>query len=240
MRAGALVLTAACACALSGCTTSPEAMAANDPLEPANRAIYDFDEKFDRIILLPVAGLYIQKAPRPMRTGIHNVLSNAEEPVTIANDLLQLRMGQAGRMLGRMTLNTTIGLGGLFNVADKYGLEDEKADFGQTLSHFGVGPGPFLVLPIIGPDPPRDLIGDAADLFIDPLTWLPTGWPLLDRIGLTSGVHVWEPYVTHAGDMVLRHELEKGSLDPYATMRSVSRQIRGDEINGGAAAIPEN
>jgi phospholipid-binding lipoprotein MlaA len=236
------LLIVACCLQLLGCTTpSPEALAANDPFEPANRAVYDFDEKFDHTIFLPVAGLYLGKVPKPVRIGIHNVLSNAEEPVTIANDLFQLHLGQAACMTARMALNSTIGLGGMVDIAARNGLPQRKADFGQTLSRYGVGPGPFLVLPIIGPEPPRDLVGDTVDLIIDPLAWIPPGWPLLDRLGLTAGVHIWEPYLTHASDMVLRHELAKGSLDPYATMRSVSRQIRAGEIGGGgAASLPDN
>jgi len=235
------MLLAACGLSLAGCATpSPEALAANDPFEPANRAIYAFDEKFDSRVLLPIAGLYINGVPKRVRVGIHNVLSNAEEPVTIANDLLQLRVEQAARMTGRMALNSTIGVGGIVDIAARHGLAEQKADFGQTLSHYGVGPGPFLVLPIIGPEPPRDLVGDTADLFADPLTWLPSGWPLLDRVGLTAGVHVWEPYLPHARNILLRRVLEKGSLDPYATMRSISRQLRADEINGGAATLPPN
>ncbi|HEY3638909.1 MAG TPA: VacJ family lipoprotein [Rhizomicrobium sp.] len=240
MRFAVCLLIVVCSPALFGCTTSPEALSANDPLEPTNRAIYTFDEKFDRAIFLPVAGLYINKVPKTVRTGIHNILSNADEPVTIANDLLQVRLGQAGRMTARMALNSTIGVAGIVDIAAKHGLPEEKADFGQTLSRYGVGAGPFLVLPIIGPEPPRDLVGDTADLFIDPLTWLPPGWPLTSRVGLTAGVQIWEPYITHARDIVLRHELEKGSLDPYATMRSVSRQIRDDQINGGVPTIPNN
>lgn len=239
MRLAACLVIVVSGFGLLGCTTSsPEALAANDPFEPANRAVYGFDQKFDQTVVLPIAGLYVNNIPKPVRIGIHNVLSNADEPVTIANDLLQLRVGQAARMTGRMALNSTIGIGGIVDVAAKRGLKEVKADFGQTLSRYGVGPGPFLVLPIIGPEPPRDLAGDTADLFIDPLTWLPTGWPLLDRAGLTAGVHVWEPYLTHARDMLLRHELEKGSLDSYATMRSISRQIRAEQIGGDATMLP--
>jgi phospholipid-binding lipoprotein MlaA len=238
-RLAACLLIAASGLSLAGCSSpTPEALAADDPFESVNRPVYQFDEKFDHTIVLPVAGLYVNGIPKPVRIGIHNILSNAEEPVTIANDLLQLRLEQAGRMTGRMALNSTIGLGGIFDVGAKHGMPELKADFGQTLSCYGVGSGPFLVLPIIGPEPPRDLVGDVADLFIDPLTWLPSGWPLLDRIGLTTGVHVWEPYITHARDMILRHELEKGSLDPYATMRSISRQIRAEQIDG-VATIPK-
>jgi len=236
MRASRHLLLATCL--LAGCTTAPEALKNNDPFEPMNRAVYGLDEKIDRWALLPIAGLYIYNVPKPLRAGIHNVFSNAEEPVTIINDILQLKPLQAGRMTARMVLNTTIGIGGIVDVAKAHDLADKPADFGQTLDRYGVDEGPFLVLPVLGPEPPRDLVGDAGDLFMDPITWLP-GWPLLDRVGLTAGVHVWDPYLTHARDMVLRRELEKGSVDPYATMRSTYRQIRADQMNGGAPVIGE-
>ncbi|HEX3430671.1 MAG TPA: VacJ family lipoprotein [Rhizomicrobium sp.] len=239
MRTLRSLLFVFCTAGVAGCTTAPEAVNNNDPLEPMNRAVYNFDEKVDQYALLPIAGLYLNNVPKGVRGAIHNVFANAEEPVTIINDTLQLKLLEAGRMTVRLALNSTIGIGGIVDVAAKHDLDDKQADFGQTLDRYGIGEGPFLVLPVIGPDPPRDLIGDAADLFIDPLTWLPDGWPLLDRVGLTAGVHVWDPYVTHARDIFLRRELEKGSLDPYATMRSTYRQIRADEINGGAPVISD-
>ncbi|MGH6890473.1 MAG: MlaA family lipoprotein [Rhizomicrobium sp.] len=241
MHFARLVLLAMCGFALCGCASaSKEARAANDPLEPMNRAVYGFDETFDQYVYLSVAGLYLDKIPKSVRLGIHNVFSNAEEPVTIANDVLQLRLDRAARMTARMALNSTVGLGGLVDVARTQGLADRKADFAQTLSRYGVGEGPFLVLPVIGPEPPRDLVSDTADLFFDPITWIPDGWPLLDRVGMTADVHIWDPYITHARDMLLRHELEKGSVDPYATMRSVYRQIRNAEINGTASEVPDD
>jgi len=240
MRIAEFVFATLCALALSGCATSaPEALKNNDPLEPMNRAVYGFDEKFDQYVVLTIAGVYVNNVPKPVRTGIHNVLTNAEEPVTIANDLLQLEFGRAARATARIVFNSTLGLGGVFDVAAKKGLPEQTADFGQTLSRYGAGEGLFLVLPIVGPEPPRDLIGDSADIFIDPLTWLPPGWPLLGRVGLTTGVHIWDPYLTHARDMLLRHELEKGSLDPYATMRSTYRQIRADQLNGGKPVVTD-
>jgi len=232
------LLLAISALALVGCTTAPEALKNNDPFEPMNRAVYKLDEKVDQYALLPIAGLYINNVPKSLRTGIQNVFSNAEEPITIINDILQLKPVQAGRMTARMVLNSTIGIGGIVDVAKAHDLADKPADFGQTLDRYGVGEGPFLVLPVIGPEPPRDLVGDAADLFMDPITWLPS-WPLLDRVGLTAGVHVWNLYLTHARDMVLRYELGKGSVDPYATMRSTYRQIRAREISGGAPVISD-
>jgi phospholipid-binding lipoprotein MlaA len=239
MRVLCCLVFGVCAGTIAGCTTAPEAAKANDPFEPMNRTFYDFDKKVEKYTLLPIAGLYLNNVPKSLRIGIHNLLSNAEEPVTIINDVLQLKLVEAGRMTARLALNTTIGVGGIVDIAAKHDLANRPADFGQTLDRYGVGEGPFLVLPVIGPEPPRDLIGDTADLFLDPLTWLPDGWPLLDRVGLTAGVHVWQPYLTHARDMVLRGELEKGSLDPYATMRSTYRQIRNNEISGGTPVISD-
>jgi phospholipid-binding lipoprotein MlaA len=135
MRISCVVAIAVCGLALAGCaTSSPEALAANDRFEPMNRAVYQFDEKFDQYVVLPIAGLYLDKVPKQVRHGLHNVLSTAEEPVTIANDLLQLRLGAAARMTARMALNATAGLGGIADVAAKNGLPQETADFGQTLS----------------------------------------------------------------------------------------------------------
>ena len=232
--------TISCALAFSGCaTSSPEAVAANDPLEPMNRRVYGFDETFDKYVVLSIAGLYVNNVPRSVRLGIHNVLANAEEPVTIVNDILQLDFGRAARATARLALDTTVGLGGVIDIAAKHGLPEQTANFAQTLNRYGVGEGPFLVLPIIGPEPPRDLVGDTADLFIDPLTWLPPEWPLLDRLALSAGVHIWDTYLSHARDIILRSELEKGSVDPYATMRSTYRQIRADEINGGKPVVTD-
>lgn len=238
MHSVRLTLFAICTFALCGCATTTEADRNNDPLEPMNRAVYRFDQKFDQYVYLPIAGLYLNNVPKPLRLGFHNVLANAEEPVSIANDILQLRIDRAGRAAARMALNSTIGIGGIIDAAKKDGLPEQRADFGQTLDRYGAGEGPFLVLPIIGPEPPRDLVGDTADIFLDPITFAPPGWPLLDRAGLALGVHVWEPYIPHARNMVIRQELQKGSVDPYATMRSVYRQIRSDEIHGTSSPVP--
>src|SRR5436309_15188057 len=98
MRILSRLAYAMCVFALFGCTTAPEAVKANDPFEPMNRAMYSFDEKVDQYALLPIAGLYINNVPQSVRTGFHNLLSNVEEPVTIVNDVLQLKVLEAGRM----------------------------------------------------------------------------------------------------------------------------------------------
>ncbi|MGD0190181.1 MAG: VacJ family lipoprotein [Rhizomicrobium sp.] len=225
---------------LAGCTTtSREALDANDPFEPMNRAVFTFDEKFDKYVVLPAAGFYLGYVPVPIRKGLHNAVANLNSPVTFANDLFQGEVGQAGRTLGRFGLNSTVGLGGLVDVATPAGLTAHRSDFGQTLARFGIGEGPFVVLPIIGPEPPRDMVGDAVDLAIDPLTYLPGSLPLGDRIGIAIGFHVVNPFERHARNIFLRQELEKDSLDPYATMRSTYRQVRAREIAGDRPTLDE-
>jgi phospholipid-binding lipoprotein MlaA len=227
-RAGAVILAASI---LGGCASTPEATAANDPFEPVNRATYRLDRLFDQYVVLTMAGVYMYYMPPPIRRGMHNVLINLDLPVTFTNDLLQGEFLDAGSSLGRFTLNSTIGLGGLVDVATPAGLPYEPADFGETLADYGVPEGPFLVLPLIGPDPPRDLAGDAVDLWIDPLFYLPSGAPLYERFAITAALRAGSPFEVHARNIVLRQELEKGSVDPYVTMRSVYRQLRQEEID---------
>ena len=232
MRSVGAAIVAACAVFLSGCAgVSPEAVAANDPLEPINRAVYRFDERFDEYVVLPIAWVYVFHTARPVRRGLQNLLINLDLPVTFTNDLLQGEFSDAGATLGRLTLNSTIGLGGLVDIATPAGIPGYRpADFGQTLGRWGVPEGPFLVLPIIGPDPPRDLVGDGADLLIDPLFYLPPGAPFYERFAVTATLRTASPFEGHARNIVLRQELEKGSVDPYVTMRSIYRQLREDEI----------
>jgi phospholipid-binding lipoprotein MlaA len=223
---------------LAGCASSaPDA--ANDPFESANRAVYNLDEPFDKYVVLNLAGLYIRNVPRPLRRGVQNVLDNFSAPATFANDVLQGELGRAGVAAGRFALNSTVGLGGLFDIAAKNGLRQHMSDFGQTLSVYGVGEGPFLVLPIIGPEPPRDLVGDTVDLFLNPLAWLPPDAPLAQHIAVSAGLKITDHYMDHARDIFLRRELEKGSLDSYATMRSTYRQRRNNEIAGGKPTVDQ-
>lgn len=228
------VLLAACAVAFAGCSgVSPASLAADDPFEPTNRTVYRFDERFDQYVVIPAAGFYLYYMPPPTRHGLHNVLTNLDLPVTFTNQLLQGQIGNAGSTLGRFVINSSFGLGGLVDLGTPAGLPYRPADFGQTLGRWGVPEGPFLVLPFIGPDPPRDLLGDGVDILIDPLFYLPPGAPLYERAVVTVALRAGSPFEVHARNIVLRRELEKGSVDPYVTMRSVYRQLREEEIGPG-------
>jgi len=228
MRGVSTIVIAVCAALLSGCATpTPEAIAANDPLEAENRVVYRFDQSFDKNVVLPAAWFYFFYLPPPLRRGLHNATINLDLPVTFANDVLQGEVSRAGTALGRFAMNSTFGLAGLLDIAKQAGLVYRPADFGQTLGRYGVPEGPFLVLPIIGPDPPRDLLGDAADIALD---------PFVGRLSLAATLPLVSPFEQHTRDIILRQELERGSVDPYVTMRDVYRQLRADEIG---AALPD-
>ena len=234
MRGAGAAILALCALLLNGCVSaSQEAASENDPFEPMNRAVYRFDERFDKYVVLPVAWVYVYYLPRPVHRGLNNFLLNLDLPVTFVNEVLQGEVTYAGQTLGRFTLNTTLGLGGFVDLAAQADIPYRSADFGQTLGKYGAPEGPFLVLPIIGPDPPRDLAGDGVDLVMDPLFYLPPGLSLLDHFAIAAGVSTLSPFEQHARNIVLRNELEKGSVDPYVTMRSVYRQLREQEIRDG-------
>ncbi|HUO92579.1 MAG TPA: VacJ family lipoprotein [Rhizomicrobium sp.] len=229
---GAAML-AACALLLTACAQTPEAIAENDPFEPMNRAVYKFDKRVDQYVVLPVAGLYVYYLPPPVHRGLENFFVNLDLPVTFANQVLQGDIGYAGQTLVRFTLNSTFGLGGFVDLAARIDIPYRSADFGQTLGKYGMPEGPFLVLPVVGPRPPRDLLGAGVDIAVNPLILLPPGAPLYQHVLVSAGQRLLSPFEQHARDIVLRNELEKGSVDPYVTMRSVYRQLREDKIRSG-------
>jgi phospholipid-binding lipoprotein MlaA len=234
--------------ALGGCATrppasDPDALAeyheTNDPLEPTNRVFYAINNGLDTVILKPVAQAYRAVVPQPVRTGIHNVLVNLGTPVTLGNDILQAKPRRAGDTLMRFVINSTVGVAGLFDVADKWGYPAHDADFGITMALWGMPSGPFLFLPVLGPSDPRDFAGFGVDLAADPFTWVGKG------IEVTA--LKWTKTVVNAVDSRERvldalDEIKKTALDPYATFRSLYRQHRESQIsdtrNDNRATIP--
>ena len=144
----------------------------DDPLEPMNRAIFEFNEVVDDNVLKPIAKGYKYITPDPVEAGISNFFSNLGEIGTITNDLLQLKFAQAGRDTMRFILNSTLGIFGVFDVATPMGLSKNKEDFGQTLGFWGVPDGPYLVLPFLGPSSFRDGPSMVLDYEISPVEQL--------------------------------------------------------------------
>ncbi len=157
-------------CLLGACAHSP-VDDPSDPLEPMNRAVYGFNEKLDTYVAQPVARGYVKAVPSPIRIGIGNFLDNLTYPTVILNDALQGKFAQAGRDTGRFLLNTTFGLAGFLDPATRVGLERNDEDLGQTLGHWGVGPGWYLMLPLLGPATNRDLLGRVGDTYTSPTTY---------------------------------------------------------------------
>lgn len=142
-----------------------------DPLEPVNRAVFKFNRVADKYVAKPVAKGYVAVVPTPLRTGVTNFFNNLFYPTVIVNDLLQAKLGQGVRDTGRFLFNTTVGIGGLVDAAAMIGLERNDEDFGQTLGAWGVGPGWYLMLPLLGPSSNRDLVGSAVGVATNPLTY---------------------------------------------------------------------
>jgi phospholipid-binding lipoprotein MlaA len=158
---------------LTGCATLPsDKPDPRDPWERFNRASFKFNDSLDRALLRPVAKGYVKVTPRVVRTGISNALSNLETVTTIVNDALQGKMKQAGRDSARFLMNSTLGLGGLFDPASAAGLENNDEDFGQTLGKWGVKSGPYLMLPVLGPSTLRDTFARVPDQLTDPVNYL--------------------------------------------------------------------
>jgi phospholipid-binding lipoprotein MlaA len=151
------------------------AMAAYDPWEGYNRWMYDFNARFDRFIFIPVVNGYRAILPGFARDGIHNFFSNIGEFRNLANALLQGKFKKSGTTLSRLAVNSTLGIAGLMDPATGFGLYEQKEDFGQTLGHWGVGPGPYLVLPILGPSTLRDAPHYLVDPVYNPI-YPPNAW----------------------------------------------------------------
>jgi phospholipid-binding lipoprotein MlaA len=233
LRRGALALLvlAGAGCATPPPADDPEALAeyreTNDPFEPANRALFEVHEVADRFVLQPVAEAYRDILPQPVRTGIRNILGNLRAPVILANDLLQGEVSRARITLGRFMVNSTLGLGGLLDVARDWGVPGHSEDFGQTLAVWGAGEWFYMFIPLLGPSSPRDLAGQGVDFAFNPLTWLGQG-VLVDAAGWTRlGLTVVD---TREALLEPIDQVRAASLDPYSTLRSAYRQRRAFEI----------
>ena len=209
------------------------AEAVNDPLESMNRAIFEFNEGLQDVLLRPIAKFYNANVNLTVRQGISNFLDNLSSPVIFANDLLQGEFERALTTFGRAIINTTIGIVGFADVAAS-GLEIERhgEDFGQTLAVYGMGEGFYLVLPIFGPSSPRDAIGKfVIDSYLDPLgLWLDN----TDRQNIEYTLAGAEGLDEYAGIVDELNQVKKTSVDYYAAVRSLYRQKRKTEINNGS------
>jgi phospholipid-binding lipoprotein MlaA len=227
-----LVLAGFAGCATPPPASDPDALAdfqqTNDPWEPTNRALYAVNDGIDAVVVRPLAVGYTWVVPEFWRERVHNLLSNLTSPVLLANDMMQTKPRRAGDTLMRFVINSTFGVGGLFDVADGWGYPHHTADFGETLALWGVPEGPYLFLPILGPGNPRDSSGHGVDIALDPLTWVGNGAVVTDLGYARYGMTLLD---VRAGLLDTLDKAKAQALDPYATLRSLYRQHRAAEID---------
>lgn len=208
----------------------------NDPLEPVNRAIFWVNEGLDVVIIRPAAKVYRTVLPTPVQKGVRNVLRNLRSPLDLTNQLLQGDWHGAGDVLRRFTINTTIGLGGLMDVAADHGMPYEYESLDQTLAVWGIPEGPYLVLPLLGPSSVRDATGFVGEYFADPVSNYASNtdqdWITLTRGTLTA-------LDTRAEYIEALDDVKRNSFDYYASMRSLYRQRRDGWIRDGKPDVEQ-
>ncbi|MGD0192650.1 MAG: VacJ family lipoprotein [Rhizomicrobium sp.] len=225
------------ALALAGCASAATNVSTgeNDPYESFNRKTFALNESMDKHVARPIAVFYTRAVPGIARDGIHNFLTNLGMPVTFINDVLQGEPKRAVDTFGRFVVNSSAGVGGLVDVAQKTGIPEHTSDFGETLGVYGVEEGPFLVLPLLGPSNPRDAFGYGADVAMDPMTWVTFRSSDFFKLGKGVAGIIDE----RAQNIDTLDQLERTSLDLYATERSLYRQHRQAEINHGKPNIED-
>ena len=203
----------------------------SDPLERLNRGLMDAQMALDDSVFRPIAETYRAALPEYGRARVRLALRNLGEPVIFAHNILQLRFDAAGTTLGRFAVNSTLGLGGMFDVASDHGLPRQTGDFGQTFARYGVGDGPYLFLPVLGPTVLRDAVGDGLDGFFNPVSIA------LDPMTSRATLRFLNITRSTLGGVDLRAEnldtldaLRADSIDFYARLRSVTRQRREAEL----------
>lgn len=205
---------------LAGCSALKKAPHPEDPFESFNRVSYQFNTKLDKFLLKPVASAYDKIAPNPVKKGVLNIFANFGEIPTFANDVLQVHPGYAGKDLWRFMINSTIGLGGWFDVATQMGLPRRYNDAGITLARWGIRRSPYLVIPFIGPSTLRDGVGLLVNLrFL-------TLWPYIQPVELRNGLFALDIVSLRAGLLDSEDIMQQAALDPYVFIRDAYLQKR--------------
>ena len=211
---------------LTGCATTQQQSDVNDPLEGYNRVMYSFNDTVDSAILKPVAQGYDTVMPDPISKSISNFFSNLDDITVVINDVLQFKLMQAFDDSSRFAINSTVGVLGLRDVASEFGYKKNNEDFGQTLGVWGLGTGPYLVLPLLGPSDVRDTVGLVGDYYTDPITYV-------------KGPAARNPFVitdvidTRAGLLSAEKVVDEAAFDEYTFIRDAYLQRRQSLVYDG-------
>jgi len=209
---------------LGGCASNGDR---RDPLEPFNRGVYQFNDALDKAVIKPVAQGYQAVLPQPVRSGVGNFFSNLDDVLVLLNDLMQFKLAQAVSDFQRIVWNTTLGIAGLFDVSSKLGLEKHNEDFGQTLGYWGVGDGPYLVLPVLGPSTFRDTAGRAVDWQFDLVT-------NYHDVPVRNSATVLKLEDTRSRLLQTDQILDEAAIDPYVFVRDAYLQRRRSLVYDGS------
>lgn len=216
-----------CLAGAAGCVTLPpnSQRVPQDPWESWNRGVYKFNDKLDRAVAKPVTHAYVRVVPQPIRTGVTHFFDNLNTPTVMINDALQGKLQAAANDLGRFLLNSTVGLAGILDPATPAGLAHNDEDFGQTLGHWGVHPGPFVELPVLGPSDVRDTAGKVVDTYTNPRQYITNS---------TIAYAIYLPYLVDKRAALLPlDDTLKRVYDPYAFIRDAYLQRRAYLISDG-------
>ncbi len=234
------IKTLACTLAatlLAGCASTPPVKGSDpsDPYENTNRKIYNFNDTIDRKVFTPVARGYVQVTPDPVRAGVTKFFDNVGYLNVITNDFLQGKVTQGASDTGRFLVNSTVGVGGLFDPATKIGMPAHDEDLGQTFGIWGMGEGAYLMVPFLGPSSYRDLPDAATSIALNPMTWL----------GGVGGIITWPLGALHAvnarANMLAASNIrDQAAVDPYTFVREAYRQQRQYKIYDGNPPMDEN
>jgi phospholipid-binding lipoprotein MlaA len=222
-RMATLVMCIAATAMLGGCATSGNP---KDPIEGFNRAMFTFNEGVDKGLIKPAAQGYEAAVPMPLRTGVSNFFANIADVFISVNNLLQGKPREAASDIGRVVVNSTIGILGLFDVASDLGMEKHDEDFGQTFGRWGVGDGPYVVLPLLGPHTSRDVVGEFLDLKTDPVA-------KVDNIPSRNVALVTRVISVRAAQLPADKLIEEAALDKYSYIRDAYLQRRRFKIYDG-------
>ena len=208
---------------LGGCATNGDP---RDPFEPVNRGIYTFNDTVDKAVTKPIAQGYKAVLPSPVRTGVSNFFSNIDDIFVTANNLLQFKFHDAASDFTRLLANSTLGIGGLFDVASGFGLPKHNEDLGQTFGVWGIGDGPFLMVPLLGPSNVRDAIGSAVQTYADPV------WNL-NNVAVRNSLAGLRVVNSRANLLSAEKVLDEAALDPYTFLRDSYIQQRRSLVYDG-------
>lgn len=208
---------------ITGCATSGNA---KDPIEGFNRAMYAFNDGVDKAVIKPVAKGYDAVLPNPVRTGVTNFFGNIADLFIGVNNLLQGKVSDGGSDLGRVAVNTTVGVLGVFDVASGMGLEKHEEDFGQTFGRWGMGSGAYVVLPLLGPRTVRDTGGLVLDVATDPVAYI-------DHVPTRNTLLTLRVINDRANLLPAEKVIEEAALDKYSYIRDAYLQRRRSLVYDG-------